>query len=124
MLSLPPNPNGSDPWVPYASLTAQDQAVAQYPFLDGTTVRVAVIDRGIDYTAPQLGGSIAINKTVIGGYNFRDGNNTQLLDDYGHGTTVAGIIAGSGYTDSGAYNQGIAPVTQILDLKQESSAGV
>jgi hypothetical protein len=121
---LSTSPDGVDPWAPYATLTGQDQAVAQYPYVNGSTVRVAVIDRGIDYNMPQLGGGIGGSKTVWGGYNFRDGNSTQLLDDYGHGTMVAGIIAASGYTAAGAYNQGVAPDSQIIDLKQESSANI
>jgi hypothetical protein len=120
---LSTSPNGTDPWAPYATIIAQDQAVAQYPFLNGTTVRIAVVDRGIDYNHPQLGGGIGIDKTVMTGWNFRD-NDSNVLDDYGHGTGVAGIIAASGYTTNGVYNQGVAPDVQIIDLKQEGSANI
>jgi hypothetical protein len=121
LLSL--SPDGTDQWAPYATLTEQDLAVAQFPFLNGQTVRVAVIDRGIDYNASMLGNGIGRSKTVWGGANFRD-NSGILLDDYGHGTSVAGIIAASGYTLGGTYNQGIAPNSQIIDLKEESSANI
>jgi hypothetical protein len=117
------SPDGTDQWATYATLTHQDEAVSQFPLIDGTTVRVAVIDRGIDYTAPELGGSVAISKTVWGGENERDSSGV-LLDDYGHGTTVASLIAASGYTLDGTYNQGLAPNSQIIDLKEESSADI
>src|SRR5947208_2218432 len=69
---LSTSPDGVNPWAPYASIIGQDQAVAQYPFLNGTTVRVAVIDRGIDYNFAPLGGGIGPSKTVLTGVNFRD----------------------------------------------------
>ena len=105
-------------WVPYAQLLGQDVAANNFPKINGTGITVAVIDRGIDYNSPQIG----VNK-ILYQYNFRDGN-TNGLDDYGHGTGVAGIVTGSGFTFAGQYNQGVAPGVNLVDLKQESSAGV
>ena len=105
-------------WVPYAQLIGQDVVANQHPELNGSGVGLVIIDRGISYNHPQIGA----NKIVYQ-YNFRDGN-TNGLDDYGHGTGVAGLIAGSGYTNNTQYNQGIAQGANIIDLKQESSAGV
>ena len=42
--------------------------------------------------------------------------NEQPSDDYGHGTHVAGIIAGSGY-DSDGRRTGVAPGAKLLGLK-------
>ena len=42
--------------------------------------------------------------------------NEQASDDYGHGTHVAGIIAGSGY-DSNGRRTGVAPGAKLLGLK-------
>jgi hypothetical protein len=109
-----PGPTG---WVPYAQLIRQAQAAAAFPYLDGSSLNVAVVDRGIDYNHPQITAA-----KIVGGYNFRD-NTYNILDDYGHGTGVTGIIAANPY-DYGGYNQGVAPGTHILDLKQESSATV
>ena len=106
------------PWVPYATLIGQDQEVANFPTINGTGVTVAVVDRGVDPNAPGLSPS-----KIIAGYNFRD-NNTNTLDDYGHGTGVSGIIAANGYTYNGQYNQGVAPDASLVELKQESSANI
>jgi subtilisin family serine protease len=50
-------------------------------------VLVAIIDSGIDYTHPDL----AANYVPLG-YDWVD-NDTDPMDDYGHGTKVAGVIA-------------------------------
>jgi subtilisin family serine protease len=110
-------------WVAYAQLTNQDQALKDFPVVNGAGVTIAEIDRGIDYNMPELGGGIGKHHKVLGGTNFRDKSGV-LLDDYGHGTGVAGVMAAEGYTFNGLYNQGVAPRAQIMDLKQESSAGV
>jgi subtilisin family serine protease len=47
---------------------------------------VAVIDSGVDYTHPDLVGK------VLKGYNFVEGT-ADPMDDNGHGTHVAGVIA-------------------------------
>jgi thermitase len=52
-----------------------------------STVLVAVIDTGIDYTHPDL----AANYVPLG-YDWAN-NDDNPMDDYGHGTHCAGIIA-------------------------------
>jgi hypothetical protein len=115
-LNSTPIPTG--PWVPYASLIGQAQETTDFPTINGSGVTVAVIDRGVDPNAPGLSPS-----KIIAGYNFRD-NDTNTLDDYGHGTGVSGIIAANGYTYNGQYNQGVAPDASLVELKQESSANI
>jgi hypothetical protein len=111
------------PWAPFASITGQDVAASEYPYLTGSGISVAIVDRGIDYNDPQLGGGYGAGFKVDDGFNFRDNNNVPL-DDYGHGTGVASIIAANGYTEAGTYNQGVAPDASLVDLKQESSANI
>ena len=65
--------------------------MANYPYR-GSGYSVAVIDTGIDYNNPALGGGWG--KRVIAGYNFVN-NNPNPMDDNGHGTHVAGIIGSS-----------------------------
>ncbi|EUC41893.1 hypothetical protein COCMIDRAFT_104952 [Bipolaris oryzae ATCC 44560] len=69
----------------------------------GEGVKIAVIDTGIDYTHPALGGCFGPHCLVVGGYDLvgddYNGDNTPVPDDdpsdqcSGHGTHVAGIIA-------------------------------
>lgn len=60
----------------------------------GAGVKVAVIDSGIDYRHPALGGGIGSGFKVVGGWDFVD-NDADPMDKFGHGTHVAGIIAGN-----------------------------
>ncbi len=43
-------------------------------------------------------------------------SSNPAYDDYGHGTHVAGIIAGTGY-DSNGKHKGIAPGAKLVGLK-------
>jgi subtilisin family serine protease len=53
---------------------------------DRRPVIVATIDSGIDHTHPDLA------RNYIGGFDFANGD-SDPMDDHGHGTHVAGIIA-------------------------------
>ncbi len=59
----------------------------------GAGVTVAIIDTGIDYQHPMLGGGFGPGLKVVGGYDFV--NDDDPMDDAGHGTHVAGIVAAS-----------------------------
>ena len=85
--------------------------------MDGTGIKIAVIDTGVDFNHPDLFGWGPDGK-VIGGYNFIQP--TQLpMDTNGHGTKVAGIIAADGNV------LGVAPKAKILAYKvSEDGEGV
>jgi len=73
----------------------------------GAGVRVAIVDTGIDAAHPDFTGRVA-DAVSFCGSSAADGN--------GHGTHVAGIIAGSGASSDGRY-MGIAPEATIYAAK-------
>ncbi|MEV0380470.1 type VII secretion-associated serine protease mycosin [Nonomuraea sp. NPDC050643] len=75
----------------------------------GEGVTVAVVDSGVDVTHPQLAGVVARQVDLTG---------TDLRDCVGHGTAVAGIIAGRDLTSRGVPVMGVAPAARILSIKQ------
>ena len=91
--------------------------VPKFEGIDGEGITVAVIDTGVDFNHPDLFGWGEEGK-VIGGYNFIQ-TNQPPLDNNGHGTQVAGVIAADGEI------VGIAPKAKILAYKvSEDGEGV
>lgn len=91
-----------------------DKVASHFPYR-GNGYSVAIIDTGIDYNNPALGGGWG--KRVIAGYNFVS-NTSDPMDDNGHGTHVAGIIGSSDATYTG-----IAPGVNFIALKVLDSTG-
>jgi len=85
--------------------------------IEGSGIKIAVIDTGVDFNHPDLLGWGSDGK-VVGGYNFiQEGK--PPLDTNGHGTQVAGVIAADGQL------KGIAPKAKILAYKvSENGEGV
>ena len=90
--------------------------------LTGAGVGVAVIDSGItswhDDLTPKASDTTQYpfgNQRVAGFIDFVNGQ-TQPYDDDGHGSHVAGIIAGNGY-DSRGQKAGVAPDASLVSLK-------
>ncbi len=75
--------------------------------LDGTGVGVAVIDSGI-YAHPDLNSKTGASRVVYH-QNFIDGPQQDL---YGHGTHVAGIIAGDGASSTGSQYTAPSPASR------------
>lgn len=79
--------------------------------LTGKNVSVAVLDTGVfpheDLTTPY-------NRII----KFKDfiGQKNEPYDDDGHGTHVAGTVAGNGFSSKGKY-MGIAPDANIIGIK-------
>jgi minor extracellular serine protease Vpr len=85
--------------------------------IDGSGIKVAVIDTGVDFNHPDLFGWGNDGK-VVGGYNFIHEGESPI-DTNGHGTQVAGVIAADGEIT------GIAPKAKILAYKvSEDGEGV
>lgn len=87
--------------------------------LDGAGIGVAVIDSGIAYhdDLADAAGPQRVDRFV----DFIAGGGTPY-DDYGHGTHVAGIIAGNGH-DSDGRRTGMAPAARLIVLKALDSSG-
>src|SRR5438093_1250432 len=73
---------------------------------DGTGIGVAVIDSGVS-SPPDLVKRIVYSESLI---------SLSADEKYGHGTHVAGIIAGTGSDSSGKY-LGVAPGAKIINLR-------
>src|SRR4029453_6672826 len=80
---------------------------------------VALIDSGIASWHEDLSG--AHGQRVSEFVDFVNGM-AAPYDDYGHGTHVAGIVAGNGYDSDGA-RTGIAPGAQLMVLKVLDAEG-
>ena len=78
--------------------------------LTGKGVTIAIIDTGVDYTHPDLGGCFGPGCKVIAGYDFSDSDNNPM-DFQGHGTHVAATAAGNGVL------KGVAPDAEIYAYK-------
>ena len=92
---------------------------------DGTGIGIAVVDSGVtsnyDLNSDGNGASrIVYSQSFVA-------TESTTADLYGHGTHVAGIIAGNGYSSSyfnyvGVY-RGLAPEANIINLRALDSAG-
>jgi subtilisin len=79
----------------------------------GSGVKIGIVDSGIDYNHSDLDGNYG------GGYDFMN-NDSDPMDDHGHGTHVAGIIAAE---DNNSGVVGVAPEARIYALKVLNSSG-
>ena len=89
---------------------------------DGTGVSIAVVDTGVDYTHAMLGGGGFPNAKVIGGRDLGDGD-ADPMDCQGHGTSVAGIAAGTLAAGPGDYIGGVAHNAKVYALKIVAGCG-
>ena len=80
----------------------------------GRGVTVAVLDTGIDNLSDFSG-------RLVGGVDLTGGNN-PFQDSYGHGTFVAGLIAGDG-ASSGRQYSGEAPGANLVSIKVAGADG-
>ena len=85
---------------------------------DGSGVGVGVIDSGIASHTDLRDG--AKQSRIAGAFDFTGGG--SVADEYGHGTHVAGIIAGNGAASKGEY-AGIAPGAHLVSLKVLNAQG-
>jgi subtilisin family serine protease len=92
----------------------------------GKGVTVAVLDTGIDTGNPDLAGAVVAEHCIVPPDGCPDGTGEQdgpgsAADDQGHGTAMAGIIAGRG---TGGATIGVAPDAQLVSVKVADRNGV
>ncbi len=96
----------------------------------GSGIGVAVVDSGITNVMDLMGSTN--NTRVVANIAFSDGFvvngiNQMILDGYGHGTHIAGIIGGTGIS-SGFGSQvqyvGVAPKVNLINVKVSDDKGV
>jgi serine protease AprX len=96
-----------------------DLARQQFGF-DGAGIGVAIIDSGITPWHDDLTNAGA-GQRVAHFADFVEGSESPR-DDVGHGTHVAGIVAGNGFDSDGA-RTGLAPASQIVALRVLDGTG-
>ncbi len=113
-LSIPNDPYYSNQW--YLQNIQVPQA---WNYTTGAnTVIVAIIDTGVSSTHPDL------QNILVPGYNFVN-NTTNTMDDFGHGTFVAGIIDADTNNGIGiaGINWGGSSSTKIMPIVVLDSSG-
>jgi hypothetical protein len=78
--------------------------------LTGKGIVIGIVDTGIDYMHPDMGGGLGPGFKVVGGYDFVN-DNDDPMDDNSHGTHVAGIAAANGKV------RGVAPGAALRGYK-------
>jgi serine protease AprX len=101
--------------------TVRAAAVRETFGYDGSGIGVAIIDSGITSWHDDLAGPQTSTQRVVRFVDFVNGQEAAY-DDYGHGTHVAGIVAGNGH-DSGGARSGIAPGVHLIVLKALDASG-
>lgn len=81
----------------------------------GEDVTVAIIDSGA-YKHEDYSSRIIHFEDLVNG-------RSEIYDDYGHGTELAGIIAGDGKASNGR-NKGVAPKSNLVIIKAIDENGV
>jgi len=86
----------------------------QFAPLATSAPAVAVIDTGVDYTHEELAGRVILGTDYVE-------NDTDPMDEYGHGTAVAGIIAAK--VNNGKGIAGISPRSMIYTIRVLDETG-
>ena len=108
----------STTWGAIPKLIGQDLAVENYPTINGAGASIAILDSGMNYNDPALGGGFGPGHKVVAGYDFVS-NDADPMDSDGHGTGLASVAAATSYTYNGATYQGVAPGANLIALRVE-----
>ena len=105
-------------------LIGADQVWNNFGFT-GTGMVISIIDTGIDYHHPDFGGNANFpSDKIIGGFDFVNDDNDPM-DDNGHGTHVAGIVAADGSVVKGvAYDAKLFTFKVLNDFGNGNSSDI
>ncbi|HBW34085.1 S8 family serine peptidase [Desulfosporosinus sp. BICA1-9] len=110
--SLPISPREAEEW----GLQAVEAPKVWSMGITGKGINVAVVDTGVNASIGDLKGNLILGYNALTkGTSFVD-----TVDDNGHGTQVASLIAGNG---QGLGLFGVAPEAKILPVKVFDSSG-
>lgn len=82
----------------------------------GEGVNVALIDTGVHAAHPDLQGPSGSRVVHCEDLTHEDGTAAECADTFGHGTFMAGLIAGNGDSSNGRY-MGASPGAGIVSIK-------
>lgn len=105
----------SDPLSPQQWPLQKIQAEQAWATSTGNGVVVAVVDTGVNFAHPELAGTSAGSFSCIG--SCVEGG----IDDNGHGTLVAGVIAAAANNGKGVAS--VAPGARIMSVKVLTANG-
>jgi len=109
--AVPCGPRVTDPLAgPPWGLTRLRPDLA-WPLSTGSGVTVAVVDSGVSPDHPTLAGKVRPGK------DFVESGGDGGCDENGHGTLIAGIIAGREATSAGFRFHGVAPDATIVPVR-------
>ncbi|KAI8868796.1 subtilisin-like protein [Ramicandelaber brevisporus] len=87
----------ADPMSKVHTLTGLFEARAKFSGITGKGIKVGIIDTGIDYTHPDLGGCFGPPPCRVSyGKSFVDDDPNNVMDCFSHGTMVSGVVGASG----------------------------
>jgi len=87
------------------------------PGVNGQGVGIAIVDSGIKADHAALKGKVVASVSFVTG-------DTDTADGFGHGTHVAGIIAGQPTSITPLYTGGIAPGASLINVRVLGDDGV
>ena len=111
-----------------ADYTVGEQTFTR-PGVTGAGQTVAILDTGIWSGHPDLAGRVVKQLNFEFQYAHAAASPTKrdvvyettgassMVDDWGHGTHVAGIVGGAGIASAGRSNHGVAPGANLVSLK-------
>jgi subtilisin family serine protease len=104
-------------WGAFPQLIDQDVAASAYSQYNGSGQTIAFIDTGNNYPNPIL------SNRYLGGYDYID-NDSNPIDEDGHGSAVATLALGGAYTFNGADYRGVATGAKAISLRVDDGGTI